>query len=530
MPKQKRLFWISALAAAVLFDILFWKQALGISFFIWTAALLLIGYLLAWREQKRPSVLSWGLSLLILSFAFVPAWRAEPFTRVISVMLTLVGMLLLTATFLNGHWPFYRIAEHFTEFFKALFGGLSGAILYGTRFRNPPAVGEEPVKVKGRKGWAILRGVLIAVPVVTLFTILLSAADPVFGDWIRKVLNLERLPEYLFRLWYILMIGSFLVGIYLHAIYPRSEAKKPETMSAWMKPFLGWTETGIILGAVDILFITFVIIQVRYLFGGSANINETGYTFAEYARRGFGELVAVAVLSMMLYLGLNTISKRETRGAKIGFGAVSILLMANVLVMLVSSLQRLMLYEGAYGFSALRTYTHVFIYWLGALIVVAVVLELLRKNGRFALALMIAIVGFGATLVVMNVDSFIVQQNVKRAAAGEELDFNYLQQLSTDAIPAMVSAYLQPGLPAKAKEVLGSALACRTAELNAPVVGDSGLKSWQSFSISESKAARLLTDNGDTWSTYKVSDDEERGLTIMLDGVERSCAGYDWMD
>jgi hypothetical protein len=530
MPKQKRLFWIGALTAAVLFDILFWKQALGISFFFWTAVLLLIGYLLAWREQKRPSVLSWGLSLLILGFAFVPAWRAEPFTRVISIILTLVGMLLLTATFLNGHWPFYRIVDHFTELFKALFGGLSGAILYGTRFRNPPAVGEEPAKVKGRKGWAILRGVLIAVPVVTLFTILLSAADPVFGDWIRKVLNLERLPEYLFRLWYILMIGSFLVGIYLHAIYPRSEAKKPETMSAWMKPFLGWTETGIILGAVDILFITFVIIQIRYLFGGSANINETGYTFAEYARRGFGELVAVAVLSMMLYLGLNTISKRETRGARLGFSAVSILLMANVLVMLVSSLQRLMLYEGAYGFSALRTYTHVFIYWLGALIVVAVVLELLRKSGRFALALMIAIVGFSATLAVMNVDGFIVQQNVKRAAAGEELDFNYLQQLSADAVPAMVNTYLQPGMHTDVKEVLGSALACRTAELNAPVVGDSGLKSWQSFSISESKAARLLTDNAGTWSTYKVSDDEERGLTIMLDGAERSCAGYDWMD
>jgi hypothetical protein len=301
-------------------------------------------------------------------------------------------------------------------------------------------------------------------------------------------------------------------------------------MSAWMKPFLGWTETGIILGAVDVLFITFVIIQMRYLFGGSANINETGYTFAEYARRGFGELVAVAVLSMMLYLGLNTITKRESRGARIGFSVVSILLMANVLVMLVSSLQRLMLYEGAYGFSELRTYTHVFIYWLGALIVVAMALELLHKSGRFALALMIAIVGFGATLAVMNVDGFIVQQNVKRTAAGDELDFYYLQQLSTDAVPAMVSAYQQPGLPANAKEVLGSALACRTAELNAPIVGDSGMKSWQSFSISESTASRLLTEKAGTWSTYKVNNDEERGMTVMLDGILKSCGGYDWMD
>jgi len=172
----------------------------------------------------------------------------------------------------------------------------------------------------------------------------------------------------------------------------------------------------------------------------------------------------------------------------------------------------------------------VFIYWLGALIVVSVVLELLRKRGRFALALMIAIVGFGATLAVMNVDGFIVEQNVKRTATGDELDFNYLQQLSADAVPAMVSAYLQPGLPANAKEVLGSALACRTAELNAPIVGDSEMKSWQSYSISESKASRLLIEKAATWSAYKVTNDEERGMSITLDGVLKSCAGFDWMD
>ena len=252
MLKHKRWFWIGAMLAALAFDFLFWKKPFGISFFIWTVVLLVVGYLLAWQEQKRPAKLSWALSLLIIGFAFVPAWRTEPFTRLISVGLAITGMLLLTATFLNGHWPFYRIVDYITEMVKAFFGGLSGAILFGSRFRTPPPAGEEPKKKSG-KGWAILRGILIALPIVTLFAILLSSADPVFADWLKKVLDLDKLPEYLFRLWYILMIGSFLVGIYLHALYPRKEAEKPETMKAWMNPFLGWTETGIILGAVDVL-------------------------------------------------------------------------------------------------------------------------------------------------------------------------------------------------------------------------------------------------------------------------------------
>ena len=435
-------------------------------------------------------------------------------------------MLLLTATFLNGHWPFYRIVDYITEMVKAFFGGLSGAILFGSRFRTPPPAGEEPKKKSG-KGWAILRGILIALPIVTLFAILLSSADPVFADWLKKVLDLDKLPEYLFRLWYILMIGSFLVGIYLHALYPRKDAEKPETMKAWMNPFLGWTETGIILGAVDLLFITFVIIQVRYLFGGTTNITETGYTFAEYARRGFGELVAVAVLSLLVYLGLNTISKRETRGAKIGFSVTSILLMGLVLVMLASSLQRLMLYENAYGFSALRTYTHVFIYWLAALIVATIVLEVLRQRGRFALALLVAGLGFAITLAALNVDDFIVRENVKRAAAGEELDFNYLQQLGTDAVPAMVRAYQDPALPPAAKDVLGSALACRTATYTA---ADYTPVPWQGFNISGNRAEKLIRENAASWSSYKVFYDTDWGTSILVGGEQFTCMGYQTID
>lgn len=520
MSKQKRWYWVGAMAAAVAFDLLFWKKPFGISFFIWTTILLLVGFMLARREQIRPPLVSWGLTLLILGFAFVPAWRNEPFTKFISVALTFAGMLLLTATFLNGYWPFYRLVDYLTECAKAFFGGLSGAILFGTRFREPAPVGEEPQKPK-KKGWAILRGVLIAIPVVTLFAILLSSADPVFGDWLKKILNLERLPEYLFRLFYILMIGSFLVGIYLHALEPRTEAQKPDTMKTWMTPFLGWTETGIILGAIDVLFIAFVIIQMRYLFGGTANINETGYTYAEYARRGFGELVGVAVLSLLMYLGLNTISKRESRGARIGFSVVSILLMANVLVMLASSLQRLMLYEEAYGFSEMRTYTHVFIYWLAALIVVTVVLEILRKRGRFALALLIAVLGFAITLTMINIDGFIVRQNVKRAVAGEELDFSYLQQLTTDAVPEMAKAYQQPGLPAKVKDVLGSALACRAATSES-----AAQKPWQGFNISSAQAGKLLSQYANTWSSYKVYDNTDWGKMIKLNGTEVSCMGF----
>jgi len=520
MPKNQKWFWLAALVAAWLFDFLFWKKPFGVSFLIWVVVLLGAGYLLAWSEGKKPNWRSILLTVAIVGFSAVMALRSEPMTRAVSVLLAFGGMVLLTATFLNGYWSWYRVRDYFTEFASVIGVGFSGAVMLASRTKNPSPPEGTPVKSGGSKAWPILRGVLIALPIVAIFSVLLSAADPVFADWLKGIFNLDKLPEYLFRLFYILIIGGFLVGIYLKAIHPAKEAQKPAPNQPWMKPFLGWTESGIVLGAVNLLFIVFVIIQVRYLFGGNANISETGYTYAEYARKGFGELVAVAVLSLVLYLVLSTITKANSRGAKFGFTALSVLLMANVMVILTSSLQRLMLYEEAYGFSQLRTYTHVFIYWLAALIVTVVLLELVRRRGHFALALLVALVGFGVSLAILNVDGFIVNRNVQRAQAGEELDLGYLNTLSTDAVPQLVNNYSNEELPLETREMLGAALACREKTTDDPK-----MLPWQGYTLSHARAYKLLQENAATWSQYKPFMQYNEWL-IRVNGEDIPCSNF----
>jgi hypothetical protein len=371
------------------------------------------------------------------------------------------------------------VRDYVVEICKVIGGGFSGAVLLASKKNASPSLEGTHPKKSWSKVWPILRGILIALPILAIFAILLSSADPIFGDWIKTVFNLEKLPEYLFRLFYILLIAGFLTGIYLKAILPAHTAEKPDPNQPWMKPFLGWTEGAIVLTAVNLLFLTFVIIQVRYLFGGAANISETGYTYAEYARKGFFELVAVAVLSLGLYLVLNTITRTEKRGAKIAFSVLSILLMANVTVILASSLMRLMLYEQAYGFSRLRTYTHVFIYWLAALLVVTIVLELIHKRGHMGLALSSCWLVL-ARVAILNVDGFIVNQNVRQAGSGEALDVSYLNSLSTDAVPAMIHQYSNPAVPVATREKLGGSLACRQKV----TINPSELP-WQEFNLSK---------------------------------------------
>lgn len=524
MPKNQRWFWLAALVAAWCFDFLFWNKSANLSYFIWVVVLLTAGYLLAWHEGKRPHWRSIVLTLLIVAFASVMVLRSEEMTRFVSVLLSFAGMILLTATFLDGFWPWFRLRDYVVGFVKVIGGGFSGAAMLAAQKKTAAAVDGAPVKRSWSRLWPILRGILIALPIVAIFAVLLSAADQVFSDWITNLFNLDKIPEYLFRLFYIFIIAGFLVGVYLMAIHPTKEAQKPSPNTPWMKTFLGWTESGIVLAAVNLLFIVFVIIQVRYLFGGTVNINETGYTYAEYARRGFSELVAVAVLSIGLYMLLATITRTTTRFAKIGLTVLSVLLMANVMVILASSMQRLMLYEQAYGFSRLRTYTHVFIYWMAALIVTVVILELLRRRGHTALVLVITAIGFGASLAILNVDGFIVDRNVQRAIDGEELDLAYLNTLSTDAVPGLLANYTDPELPPEARHKLGAALACREKTTDDP-----GTLPWQSFNLSQARAYRLLQENADQWSQFEpyLMYNE---WWIAMDGGEISCSTYDYMD
>ena len=69
-------------------------------------------------------------------------------------------------------------------------------------------------------------------------------------------------------------------------------------------------------------------------------------------------------------------------------------------------------------------------------------------------ALLIAVVGFGASLAILYVDGFIVSRNVQRVAAGEELDLAHLNTLSTDAVPQMLMNYNDPALPKEAHDQL----------------------------------------------------------------------------
>jgi hypothetical protein len=234
------------------------------------------------------------------------------------------------------------------------------------------------------------------------------------------------------------------------------------------------------------LFLVFVIIQFAALFGGEAFLRRQGLTYSEYARRGFFELLAVAIITLALILLLDHFTRRETKSQRTIFLVGSGLMALMTIIILASAFERMQLYEMAYGFTRLRVYPHIFMIWLAILMAYFLVFLFLDKSYLFATGALAISLGFVITLDVLNPDAFIVRQNIARYDRGETLDVDYLGSLSEDAIPAFLP--LLDDYPAAIREQAGPWLHQHLIRLDARQVD----AAWPSYHLAINRAYRLL--------------------------------------
>ena len=528
MKSNPNRLWWTVIALGWAFDFLFWKKAPGINFALYVVLCLGVGYFLLRADGYHPTRNTLLLFPVIVFFAIVTFVRQEPMTVFLSVAMTLFLMGLAAISYLGGRWLSYSLLDYLKGFLQLAGSMIARPLGFSAEVKKAAASNGEQAGRGERSAsrvWPVVRGILIALPIVAIFTALLSSADIVFGQRLEKVIelfNLENLPEYIFRLAYILIGAYALAGVFLHAAIQSKDEKLIGEEKSVIPKFLGFIETTIVLGSVAALFVAFVFIQFQYFFGGQANIQIDGYTYSEYARRGFGELIAVAFFSLLLILGVSSITRRETEAQRRVFSGLGIGIVALVIVMLISAFQRLTLYETAYGFSRLRTYTHVFMIWLALLLVAVAILEILHRERTFALAALLATLGFVLNLGIMNIDGFIVRHNVNRAAQGEEFDVSYLADLSSDAVPTLAALYRTQSLPASVKEGVGATLTCFSAEWQR----DNELLNWQPFHFSRWNAHRILTSLESDLQVFQLSGGEWDYKVLTPSGEEYQCYSF----
>jgi len=431
---------VAALGLGGCVDILFYGKATGISTLIFVALVLATLFWLAFTEGIRPAWRNMWLVGPLLFFATMVAFRASETLTQINILTTLALLCFVVAFFAEGQVEQIGVLGYPLEVVRTIKRMFVRPVPLALSIKQSASANRN----LNKRAMEIARGALIAIPVLLLFTFLLSSADTVFQGYVNDVLKLQftdNVPEMALRMGIILLASWLAAGALLIVVNKRNSAPAANAAAA-NKLFDRWrglsfVEAAVVLGLVNALFVLFSWIQFTVLFSGQAARTMGFEEYREYVRRGFGELLVVALLTMILILGLRRAVRRATEGQERTLKMLNSLMIALALVMLVSAFERMVVWESIqfYINTATRIFVRTFIIWLGLLFVWLLLTSWLRRD-RFAVGAFVALLGFLATINLINPDADVAAYNIKR---NDELSTRYLYLLSDDAVPALAA-------------------------------------------------------------------------------------------
>jgi len=431
----------------VLADPLLRNEPWGLGLLVWMAAFATLAIAFV-RQNGRPLSPESSLWLAVaVLFAAGLSWRDSEVLQFFDVLAVLTALVLLALSIDAVPVPGLALAR-VRDLMRAAFGtGLDVATGAVPLLMRDAELHTALRPSRDGSVRQIGRALLITAPILLVFTLLLTRADPVFGSFF-SFLNVDLGVV----LSHVVVAGCFawVVAGWLR----RSLLAHPGTAGTPGTPLpftltLGATDVTLALGALNLLFAAFVVVQLGWLFGGEALVlRTTGLSYADYARRGFFELTGVAGLLLPLLLGAQALIPASDVRTLRCYRRLAVPLVVLLGAIMFSAGARMRLYVQYYGISTDRLYATAFMIWL-AMVFAWLALTVLRSRARtFATGLVVSGFGVLLTLNVLNPDALVARANLARGdavrtgAAGADL--RYVASLGGDAVPVLVSALTAP--------------------------------------------------------------------------------------
>ena len=406
------------------FAFLFYKAGIGINYFIFSVVMVLL-LMLTMKKldipiKKATSAYYAGAILLGLS-SFLTSSIILQFLNTIGIML-LLDLSLLHQFHEDSRWDFLNFFGRMIGLFFLSIGAIGGPFMDGLNyFKNTKLL-------KNDKILNTLLGVIIAIPLLFIIVALLSSADLLFGSMTSSIYSFLFSSD-IFYVVIMILFGFFACYCIICASVRRAGAG--DEPKEWKKadPEIAVT----VFSLLSLVYIIFCGIQVMYLFTNGLFVLPEEFTFAEYARRGFFELLTVTVINLVLML-IGTTFFKESKILRFMLSVMT----AGTFIMIASATYRMLLYIGAYNLTFLRVFVLLFLL-IDALVLGGVIVYVYNK--KFPL--------FGYCVAVVSIcylvfsfarpDYFIASYHVNHEATLDTEDVEYLtRELSYDAAPVLL--------------------------------------------------------------------------------------------
>lgn len=317
--------------------------------------------------------------------------------------------------------------------------------------------------------------ILIVFAIVGVVIILLASADSIFASIfssfgnVFKNINIGNTFNIILRfviiaIAYVVLL-SFILRIQEENVEEENKLKSNNNKYAFTIKLL--------LIALNIVYLVFCYIQIKSLFA-KINLDET-FNYANYARSGFFQLMFVSFINFAIILISNKYNENKEKIIKI----LNIFLVVFTIIIVLSSMYRMHMYEMEYGLTYLRTFVYII---LLAELIIFIPTIVYIFNAKFDLIKWCFIIGLCVYCIVnyINIEKIIVNKNINRDTSTIPVDYEYIASIASEDSYNILEEKLK-------EENLSPSEKLEITNILLNIASNPEEMSWQEFNISKYK-------------------------------------------
>ncbi len=315
-----------------------------------------------------------------------------------------------------------ELAQNIGEQIIAMFAKLpkSVASFFGSKGARQSGIGK------------MFLGIACSVPVLFIVVPLLIKSDAAFAGLT------ERFFENAFKTFWEVVLGLIIAPFMVSYAFSLKFKKEKEGEK---RSFKGIDKTIVIsfLSMLSICYLTYLFSQLAYFFSAFRGFLPEEFKVADYARRGFFEMTAIAAINFVLIFAAILLTRKKEDKTPLAVRLLCLFVSIFTLIIIATALSKMALYIESFGMTLLRITTSAFMVFLGV-VFISIILRLFIKRVKVLRAALLSAACILLILGSLNVNLIVADYNYNAFVDGklEEIDMETLSELGDEGVPYLI--------------------------------------------------------------------------------------------
>lgn len=444
-----KLVVIGSLVLSILASILFWGQTWGINIFLFVLPVMCFIIFLLEKYHKVKNRKGYWLVFPILLLAITYMIYQNQFFQMMNFIVMFLLYHVMLIWIMNKQYKLEFLARRvFTFIFKPFQYIGKACKTIGMCFPKKKNTKENHKHSQFFK--SIVIGIGLSIPIAIVVVILLCSADSTFAR------NIIQIGDHFFqflrniffnnlgfttfaRIFIIVVVTIYFICCILNLL-KRNPWKIGEESKKEIQ--VETTIFNTILTILNIIYFAFCTIQISKL--GNIEFGTNGFDYADFAREGFFQLMAVSIINFAMII-ITTKNKKQSTKMQIYYRKImNIILAIATIIILISAFVRMNLYGEAFGYTFLRILVYFALITEAILMIPTLIFICYEKFSPWKsyfviITIMYLIMNFS------NTNGIIAKHNVNRYLQNPEngIDIMYLTKTKTDGVEDVIKLYNQ---------------------------------------------------------------------------------------